>query len=99
MTGVAVDTFVGPDQGQSGGIVVAAHLRPVNPAIRGVAILADGTQPTAMKVLMTVHTGRAHVGKHRFLMAIPTLGVRVETFEVEPGDRMVEVLHPTLFIP
>ena len=56
MASVAIGTFMGPDKGQSGGVVVAAHPRPVHPSIRGVTILTDRTQPATMNVLMAVYT-------------------------------------------
>jgi len=99
VTGVAIDPFVGPDQRQGGGVVVTAHLWPVHPSRGSMAILADRTQPAAMEVLVAIDASRSHMGEHRFLVTVPAPSVFMKSLQNEPGNRMVEISHPTFFIP
>jgi hypothetical protein len=52
-----------------------------------------------MNVLVAIRAGRADVGEHRFLVALAALCVNMQSFQFKTCDRMVEFLHPALFIP
>jgi hypothetical protein len=63
------------------------------------AVLANRTQPAAMEILVAIDASGSHMGEHRFLVTVPATGMFMKSFQIKPGNRMVELLHPTFFIP